>query len=83
MRWLDSIIGECGGKWIHIYVWLSPFAVHLKLSHPLLISYTPVQNKSLILEHMDQPDLVLAGTKIKGRRVFGINCDKEGKGVAV
>ena len=38
-----------------------------------------VQNKSLILEHMDQPDLVFAGTKIRGRKVFGINCDKEGK----
>ena len=24
--------GEFGGKWIHVYVWLSPFAVHLKLS---------------------------------------------------
>ena len=23
---------EFGGEWIHIYVWLSPFAVHLKLS---------------------------------------------------
>ena len=23
--------GEFGGEWIHIYVWLSPFAVHLKL----------------------------------------------------
>ena len=21
-----------GGEWIHAYVWLSPFAVHLKLS---------------------------------------------------
>ena len=21
-----------GGKWIHVSVWLSPFAVHLKLS---------------------------------------------------
>ena len=21
-----------GGEWIHIYVWLSPFTVHLKLS---------------------------------------------------
>ena len=20
-----------GGEWIHVYVWLSPFAVHLKL----------------------------------------------------
>ena len=24
--------GEFGGEWVHIYVWLSPFAVHLKLS---------------------------------------------------
>ena len=24
--------GEFGGELIHVYVWLSPFAVHLKLS---------------------------------------------------
>ena len=31
---------------IRVYVWLSPFAVHLKLSqHCLLIGYTPIQNK--------------------------------------
>ena len=24
--------GEFGGEWIHFCVWLSPFAVHLKLS---------------------------------------------------
>ena len=31
---------------IHVYVWLSPFALHLKLSqHCLLIGYTPIQNK--------------------------------------
>ena len=24
--------GEFGGEWIHVYVWLSLFAVHLKLS---------------------------------------------------
>ena len=24
--------GELGGEWIHVYVWLSPFSVHLKLS---------------------------------------------------
>ena len=23
---------EFGGEWIHVYVWLSPFAVYLKLS---------------------------------------------------
>ena len=25
--------GEFGGEWIQVYIWLSPFAVHLKLSH--------------------------------------------------
>ena len=24
--------GKFGGEWIHVYVWLSPFAVYLKLS---------------------------------------------------
>ena len=35
------MVGESGGEWIHVYVWLSPFAIHLKT---LLIGYTPVQN---------------------------------------
>ena len=25
--------GEFGGEWIQVYIWLSPFAIHLKLSH--------------------------------------------------
>ena len=25
--------GKFGGEWMHVYVWLSPFAVHLKPSH--------------------------------------------------
>ena len=24
--------GEFGGEWIRVYVWLNPFAIHLKLS---------------------------------------------------
>ena len=37
--------GGLRGKWIHVYVWRNPFAVHLKLSqHYLLITYTPIQN---------------------------------------
>ena len=24
--------GKFGGEWIHVHIWLSPFAVHLKLS---------------------------------------------------
>ena len=37
--------GEFGGEWVHVYVWLNPFAVHLKPSHCLWISCTPTQNK--------------------------------------
>ena len=40
--------GEFGGEWIHVNVWLSPFAVHLKLSqHCLLIVYTLIQSKKV------------------------------------
>ena len=28
--------GEFGGEWVHVYVWLSPFAVHLELSQHCL-----------------------------------------------
>ena len=35
--------GEFGREWIHVHVWLSPFAVHLKLLQTLLISYMPIQ----------------------------------------
>ena len=39
--------GEFGREWIHAYMWLSLFAVHLKLSqHCLLIGYTLIQNKT-------------------------------------
>ena len=34
--------GEFGGQWIHVYVGLSPFSVHLKQSQHLS-SYTPIQ----------------------------------------
>ena len=36
---------EFGGEWIHVYVQLRPFAVHLTLSqHCLLIAYNPTKN---------------------------------------
>ena len=45
--------GECGGECIYIYIWLSLFAVHLKLSHlKLFIGYTPIQNKMLKMIHV-------------------------------
>ena len=40
--------GEFRGEWVHVYIWLGSFAVHLKLSqHCMLVGYTPVQNKKL------------------------------------
>ena len=43
--------GEFGGEWIHVFVWLSPFAIHLKPSqHCLLIIYTLIQNKMVFLK---------------------------------
>ena len=39
--------GEFGEEWIHVYVWLNPFAIYLTLSqHCLLIGHTPIQKKS-------------------------------------
>ena len=29
--------GGFGGEWIHVYVWLNPFAVYLKLQHCSLV----------------------------------------------
>ena len=29
---LDGLGGESGGEWTHVYVWLSPFTLHMKLS---------------------------------------------------
>ena len=34
--------GGFGGEWIHVYVWLSHFAIHLKLSQhcqPAILQY--------------------------------------------
>ena len=41
--------GEFGAEWIHVYVWLNPSAVHLKLSQ----QYTPIQNKKLYILKKD------------------------------
>ena len=41
--------GEFGGEWIHVYVWLSPFDVHMRLSQCcLLIDYVLVGSPSHI-----------------------------------
>ena len=45
-----SLVGrEFGGEWIHVYVWLSAFAAHLKPSQPCLpISFVVVSSLSLV-----------------------------------
>jgi len=30
--------GEFGGEWVHVYVWLNPFTVHLKLPQDCLLT---------------------------------------------
>ena len=44
--------GEFGGEWIQVYVWLSPFAVHLKLSQhsQLAILYCKNTNTFSVLK---------------------------------
>ena len=39
--------GEFGGEWIHAYIWLSPFTVHLKLSQYCLSTIPQQKIKSL------------------------------------
>ena len=37
-----------GGEWIHVYVWLSPFAVHLKLSQHCQLATLQYKIKSYL-----------------------------------
>ena len=48
VAWMGEEFGE---EWIHVYEWLSPFAVHLNPSH-LLTDYTPIQNKTFFLSNL-------------------------------
>ena len=42
--WME---GEFGGEWVRVYVWLSPSAVHLKLSQCCLSAILQHKIKSL------------------------------------
>ena len=58
--WIE---GKFGGGQMHVYVWLSSFAVHLKLSQDcLLTGYTPVQSKKLKREHFSPREM---GTPVR------------------
>ena len=46
--WMGEDLGE---EWIHVYIWLNPFAFHLKLSQPVVNwLYTLAQNKNIFLK---------------------------------
>ena len=50
--------GEFGGEWIYVYVWLSPFTAHLKLSqHYHNIVNTPIQNKKFLKKQITNKNL--------------------------
>ena len=67
--------GVFGGEWVHVYVWLSPFTVHLKLSqHCLLIGYTSIQNR----RRQWHPTPVLLPGKSHGRRSL-VGCSPWGR----
>ena len=42
----DWMGGELGGEWIYAYVWLSPFAVHLK--HHNTVNWLPSKTKKVL-----------------------------------
>ena len=46
---LSAWMGEAfRGEWIHVYTWLSPFPIYLKLSQcSLLTGYIPIQKRKL------------------------------------
>ena len=65
--------GKFGGERIQVYVWLSPFAIHLKLSqHYLLISYTPTQNKNFFKKEEEKKENS-EFTKLTGCGAVAIN----------
>ena len=43
--------GEFEREWIHVYVWLSPFAVHLKISQHCELAIPQYKIKSLRKEN--------------------------------
>ena len=46
--------GESGGEWIHVYVWLSPFVAHLKLSPHYQSAIPPYKIKSLFFKKKEK-----------------------------
>ena len=62
---------EFGGEWIRVYVWLSPFTVHLNLlRYCLLIGSISIQNRKLkkqkgfVFQSRDAGSLLGRGNKI-------------------
>ena len=67
--------GEFGREWIHVYVWLSPFAVHLKLIRALLIGYTAKQNEKVFVKRK----LKVRQTKSKTNQIIWAHVTQDGE----
>ena len=51
--WMGRVFGR---EWIHVFLWLNPFTVHLKLlQHCLLTGYTPIQNNKVKKKEPELP----------------------------
>ena len=59
--------GGLGGEWMHVYVWLSPFAVHLTIT-TLLIGYSPIRNALVLKKKKKERKKERNTTKIKNKK---------------
>ena len=59
--------GGLGGEWMHVYVWLSPFAVHLTIT-TLLIGYSPIRNALVLKKKKKERKKERNTNKIKNKK---------------
>ena len=57
---------EFGGEWIHVYVWLHPFAVHLKPSQHCLLLVLSLVAQSRLTPCCDPTDFSPLGFSVHG-----------------
>ena len=57
---------SCGGRWIHVYVWLSPFTVHLKLPQLYFIGHVHAKLLQSCQTVCDPMDCSLPSSSVHG-----------------
>jgi len=61
--------GELRGEWIHVYVWLSPFIVHLKLSQSAIKKNT---FESVLMRWMKLEPIIQSEVSQKEKHQYSI-----------